>query len=213
MSSDIRNLAFSCFTLLLLQDLLQKDGYAEGEWCQLFSILIKLISPISVVTRRPITLDNIHSDIRSKPLQMTVDLLALLQVKIKPEVTSTVADKAHRTFHVNLLQQVQELILHLLKSQRTHCCHLDFAGGKMCDCYRILMALCADYQEYFYLMQITNNRCLRCELLPTDLGKGPQNLDCQDRDYNKNAIFLYQVHDKICECLEHSHTIVDYLYN
>lgn len=52
------------------------------------------------------------------------------------------------------------------------------------------------------IMKIVNNRCPCSEVLAKDLGKNPQDIDCQNRDHYKYATCLHQVKNKICRLLK-----------
>lgn len=151
-SSNIWNLAFNWFELILLKDLISINGHA-GETvllviCHWEETYLTNFSCGKKDYPVYLLLGNIHTHILNRYSKIAVVLLALLSVKTNLTDISTTADGKYQTFYVNQLQQVLELILRPLKLPEIHISHLDCEISKIGDCYSIFTTWCANHQKY-----------------------------------------------------------------
>ena len=116
-----------------------------------------------------ITIGNLLSAKPNSPGSMAVLLLALLP--IPPEFSkSCKANQRQRKINADTLQDVFELIFAPLQDVAHTSIAIDYAEGKVRQCFAILSTWIADHMENMAIHGLKTNPCPKCEVPTHELG-------------------------------------------
>ena len=122
------------------------------------------------------TIGNILSQVRNRPVKITVLLLALLPVSPKLTGESTCVDEAQPQINGDALRAVFDLVFAPLPQVAQEGTVMDCADGKTPLCFPILSPLIADHGDHATLHRMGSRFCPRCEVSCKELEENPQKM-------------------------------------
>jgi len=115
-----------------------------------------------------LTLGNLPVTWRNRPRSLAVLLLALFPVPLK--LTKSSADHLQRQINADTVRGVFQPLFEPLQNAALEGVIIDCANGKVRRCFPIFSAWISDYMENGALHGIKSNVCLKCAVLPGELG-------------------------------------------
>jgi len=129
-----------------------------------------------------VTIGNILSQMRNRPIKMPILLLALLPVLPKFTGESARTNEAHRQMNADVLRTLFDLVLAPLQLVVQEGKVMDCADGKTGLRFPILSAWIVDHAEHAALHRIGSRSCPKCEVPCKELGGNPLKM-YPTRDY------------------------------